>query len=123
MRDLRSTAIYLVILICLLLSSCDEVFEQNLNNQSVILDTPTDSLISNNRSVIFSWNQMDASTLYVLQLASPGFDSTSSILLDTTISQNFYLGSLDSGSFQWRVRAYNSSSSTPFSLPRKLILQ
>jgi hypothetical protein len=106
----------------LLLPGCNEVFEQNLINQSVVLETPGDSLVSDNRSIVFSWNQMDASTFYVIQFASPGFDSSGSILLDTTISQNFYLGSLDSGTYQWRVRAYNSISTTSFSVPRNLFV-
>jgi hypothetical protein len=121
MKHLKFWFIYLLS-IGLLLPGCNEVFEQNLNNQVVVLETPVDSLVSDNPSIVFSWNQMDASTFYVIQLASPGFDSLGSILLDTTISQNFYLGSLDSGTYQWRVRAYNSTSTTPFTVPRSLVV-
>jgi hypothetical protein len=98
------------------IQGCEEVFEQNLNTQSVTLLTPLNNQISS-KSVVFSWDQKDGSASYEIQVVNPGFDSAYSIVLDTTIKQNFYLASIDTGAYQWRVRAFNSYSTTPFSNP------
>jgi hypothetical protein len=100
--------------------SCEEVFEPNLNSEKINLLTPSDSAISNNSSVVFSWDQKNGSPSYEIQVVRPRFDSNYQVLIDTTVRQSFYLGTLDSGVCQWRVRGFNSSSTTPFSLPRSL---
>jgi hypothetical protein len=110
-----------LLMIVFWMEGCEEVFEQNLTTQSVTLITPANNEISN-KSIVFSWDQKDGSASYEIQIVNPGFDSVYSIVLDTTIKQSFYLAAIDTGTYQWRVRAFNSYSTTPFSTPRSFII-
>ena len=113
---------YLIFLALIFTISCKEVFEKSLDKEKIILTAPVDSLLSTDSNQTFFWQPFDSGTRYEVQIVSPKFDSIIKLVIDTNILSNQFRFSLDSSIYQWRVRAFNSSSSTQFSLPRTLTI-
>jgi hypothetical protein len=101
----------------LLANSCNEVFEESLDNEQVILKAPVDSIVSSESIQAFYWLPFDSGTKYELLIVSPRFDSIERFVTDTIVQKNQFQLSLQSGEYQWKVRAFNFSSSTQYSLP------
>ena len=114
--------IYFLPLILIFNFGCKEVFEKSLDDTKVLLMAPVDSLVSNDSIQIFYWQPLDSGTKYELQLVSPRFDSIVSFTADTTIQLNHFQALLAPKKYQWRVRAFNNSSTTTYTLPRTLTI-
>lgn len=95
--------------------SCKEIFEKSLDHEHIELSAPANNLVSNSLSQSFYWQPVDSGISYELQVVIPRFDSISLLVADTTIRRNFLTLSLAPAQYQWRVRAFNSSSTSPFS--------
>jgi hypothetical protein len=97
----------------LLLAGCSNIIEQDLSSKKVIIDAPTsDSLVNYNQ--LFWWETVDGALKYQLQIASPNFDTLQTLVLDTTVTSTKVKYTLAAGRYQWRVRALNGSSQTPY---------
>jgi hypothetical protein len=117
---------YPVALICALMAlpgtHCKEVFEKSLDKTNVVLSAPVDNLVSDSAAQTFYWQPIDSGINYELQIVSPRFDSIVRFLADTTMLTTVFPFSLTAGQYQWRVRAFNSSSTTVFCVPRSLTI-
>ncbi|GAA4276408.1 fibronectin type III domain-containing protein [Aquimarina mytili] len=114
MKKLSIYLIGLCISFCTLFS-CEEVlFEEDLTDKRIVLIAPTDSTTVRNTSVAFSWEAVDLATNYRLQVAQPNFENASQVVLDTTIVATSFTASLLKNEYQWRVRAQNPGSVTPY---------
>ncbi|HEY1872065.1 MAG TPA: hypothetical protein VGG71_13470 [Chitinophagaceae bacterium] len=109
--------------IVFMLYGCAEVFEKSLTNEQVELSAPANNLISEESMQTFYWQRLEGAKSYQLQVVCPNFDSIVILIADTTIQTNVFPMNLDSGRYEWRVRAINASSSTPFSDPRQITIQ
>jgi hypothetical protein len=105
------------------LASCIDIFENDLSNSKVELLAPADEIITTELSNIFWWNYMEGALWYELQVVTPQFSNVTSLKLDTTIENNNFQFSLQPGVYQWRVRAFNGSSSTDFSTNSLTIIE
>jgi hypothetical protein len=114
----NSIVAFCLLVILLSVHSCAEVFEKSLDNEKIVLIAPADSIIVNDSAEVFYWQPVEASTGYELQIVSPKFDSLANLVMDTTILSNTFPLVLDSGQYQWRVRAFNASSTTSFTSAR-----
>ena len=90
--------------------SCEDVIETNLSSEEVIITAPSDSITAPRGSVNFIWEELNGAVQYQFQVASPRFDSVVSFIEDSTLNNPFISLSLDSGRYQWRVRAKNNTS-------------
>ncbi len=114
---MKKVSIYVVLLSIsfLMLFSCEEVvFEEDLSDKTIVLVAPKDGATVRNTSVSFSWEAVELATNYRLQVAQPNFENAAQIVLDTTITATTFATSLVRNQYQWRVRAQNSGSATPF---------
>lgn len=93
---------------------CGEIFEKDLAPEDVFVIMPADNLETDLTSQTFWWEPVDGAVFYNLQVVSPSFDSIMRLLVDTTLQGDKLTLSLYPGSFQWRLRAFNSSSSTEY---------
>lgn len=108
---------------CLACQGCSEIVENSLTNQNVVLLAPANNVVSGNVSQSLYWQALfDSTTHYEVEVVSPRFDSIVMLITDTTIQTNILRIGLDSGQYQWRVRAFNNSSTTPFSNPWTLTI-
>jgi|SRR5258708_2635500 hypothetical protein len=102
---------------------CKEVFEQPLGNKHIILSAPQDNVISDSSLQTFFWQPIstdipsDTSVTYEVQVVTPRFDSIVRLVEDTLLRANILTVSLPPAQYQWKVRAFNTSSTTPYSSP------
>jgi len=118
-----SRIVSILIIICGINYSCEEVLEPSLESKKVISLAPVDNLISVNASQTFYWETLQGATKYQLQIVSPRFDSIVQLISDTSILINQFTFSLAKGNYQWRVRAINNSTSSNYSDIRKMTIQ
>ncbi len=123
MKKLSLYLIGMCISFCTLFS-CEEVlFEEDLTDKAVVLIAPTDSTTVRNTSVTFNWESVDLATNYRLQVAQPNFENASQVVLDTTVIATSFTTSLLKNEYQWRVRAQNSGSVTPYATAMFTVLE
>ena len=102
-----------LITICI---SCEEILlEKDISTESVTLFAPVDGSVIKSNQVIFNWNKLEFADSYTLQVAKPGFENASQILLNTTLDETTYQEALPPGNYEWRVQAFNSGYKTLFS--------
>jgi len=103
-----------IIVICFLLS-CDDILNvEDISNESVQLLAPTNEATLNNGNLTFTWNPIEGAETYHLQIAQPTFDEALQIVRDTLIDNTNFKDSLGLNTYQWRVRAENTSYSTQY---------
>lgn len=98
------------------LYACNAFIEPALNDAEVQLISPPDNIESQNYVQTFWWEKVDGASRYNIQIVSPGFDSVATLVADTNITSNKFTVSLSPGSYQWRVRAENSGTVSPYSM-------
>ncbi len=113
-----------VFLLSFLFFQCDDVIEEvNLNEHSVTLLAPADSVVLAPGKIHFNWvnlnpnNDSIAPLYYHLQIATPDFKKTLQIMYDTILkNKTIFSDSLNaSGNYEWRVKAfYNTTTSTDY---------
>jgi uncharacterized protein YegP (UPF0339 family) len=98
-----------------MLTACKDFLEPSLENRSVILVAPSEGAESNKYQVGFWWEPVQDALYYRVQVATPDFSSTVSLVQDTLIEgKNRFEMTLEPGNYQWRIRAENGSSSTKY---------
>lgn len=111
-----------ILFIATLLISCEEIFEvTDISEQQVELLSPTNASVVSSNVVNFNWNSVEEADAYLIQIATPNFDSASQFALDTVISiDSSFVGNrltkmLPNNEYEWRVQAQNSQFFTEFS--------
>lgn len=94
--------------------ACDDFFEEELSEESVVLVAPVNGLLTSSSSFTFWWEKVEGATKYNLQIVKPSFTAVEQLLLDTNLTTTQFPFQLFPGSFEWRVKAYNGSSETPY---------
>jgi len=104
----------IVISIILLLtkSSCDDIFEEDISNDTVWIYSPYDGMKTNNVDIDFWFEYINGATGYNLQVVSPSFEYPRKILADTDLIENRYLLTLYPDTFECRIFAFNGAYST-----------
>jgi hypothetical protein len=117
-----SLLFYVLITCAGLLSSCSAIIEPSISKRAVQLEAPYDQYKSNSYTINFWWDQVDDALHYRLQVVTPKFDSAASLVADTLIKGNKFSLNLSPGNYQWRVRAENGSSQTPYTSARNFTI-
>jgi len=104
-----------LILIFGLIYSCEQLIEvEDISQDAVSILAPTNNTVLGDTSVNFSWESLDFSETYQLQIALPNFDTAEVIVEDTIINTTSYVKDLEVAQYQWRVRALNSAYQTQY---------
>jgi hypothetical protein len=106
--------LYLFSFFLLTIFACEDIVEDDLSKKSVILLAPPNEFHTTITSNTFWWEVVDGCTGYNLQIVSPSFDYIERLFLDTNIVINKWDFSLLPGEYEWRVRAYNNTTTTLF---------
>lgn len=104
------------LLMIAVVSSCSEFQEPQLNNESIEVLTPRDSLRTSVATQQFFWYELEDAIDYELQIVTPSFSQIDRLILDTIIAKNKVLMTLTPGEYQWSVRAFNNSSASPYTV-------
>lgn len=112
-----------LLLVVLVLFSCEEIFEvTDISEQQVSILAPTDQSVVTDTLVNFNWNSVSEADSYQVQVATPDFQNTSQLVLDTIlVLDSTYVGNriskkLTNNNYQWRIKALNSDFETEYSL-------
>jgi hypothetical protein len=96
------------------LSSCNDFIAKDLSEQMVTIYAPMDNYSTTTATATFYWQRLDGARSYHLQIAKPSFDSMVSLLTDSTTTQTQFTYVFTPGTYQWRIRAENGSTYTPW---------
>jgi hypothetical protein len=113
----------LIVSTIFIIPGCKEVFEKSLDKEQVVLSAPLNNLLSDTSLQSFFWQPVDSGVKFELQVVSPRFDSAVFLAVDSITQANQLLLVLPPAQYQWRVRAFNSSSTTLFSTPWNLTIK
>lgn len=113
---MKSYRYYIIIVIMLVLQACETAFETNLEEKRVVLLAPVDSLVTTDSTHTFYWETLRGADEYRLQIVSPGFNAIARFIEDSTITDDhFRIADMDTGTYQWRVRAVNTATVSEYS--------
>ena len=99
----------------LLCIGCKEFIEPSLDKKKVVLLAPALGTETGEYTQTFWWEEVEDASSYRLQVVSPTFEHPAKLLLDTLLKTSKFLYSVDPGTYEWRVRAENGSSQSPYS--------
>jgi len=100
--------------IAVLLFSCEDFIEKDLGKKSITVNSPADHAVSPGFNVTFWWDELKGASKYQLQIVRPSFASMQEFIADTSVSGDRITLTLAPGTYQWRIRAKNSSSATDY---------
>lgn len=105
----------LVLFVCCSLHNCEDIIGvPDISEQVVTILAPAENSVLMNTNVNFTWNAVEDAENYKLQIAMPSFEASTQIVLDTTISVTNFNKTLETGTYQWRVKAQNSGFETAY---------
>lgn len=96
---------------------CKEVFQRSLDKVNIVLVAPGNHVVSADSAQNLYWQPVDTNVNYEVEVVTPRFDSVVSLVVDTTLTGNVFVLTLMAGQYQWKVRAFNTVSTTVFSEP------
>jgi len=111
--DVRARLLFLSAMFFLLVS-CDKYIEDDISNEHVVMLSPADGVVTHETTITFWWEEMDEASKYVLQVATPSFESAIRLVVDTTMTETMYEYDFTPNSYECRVRAENSGSETEY---------
>ncbi len=112
------------IIVSITIWGCEDILEvPDISNQTVPILAPGDGSVLNINAVGFNWQTIEDATTYKVQIATPNFENTVQILLDSIITEDT-LGRVNTridqnllnGNYAWRVKALNSDYETVYTL-------
>ena len=101
---------------------CEDIFEEDISSKEFDLFAPANNAITDAGDITFWWEEVDDATNYALQIVKPSFDAIETVVLDSSVVSNQFTYALESGSYEWRIKAYNNSSYT-YSDTNSLVIQ
>jgi hypothetical protein len=114
------------LLLCTLLflfGACSDILEQDLSGYGVSLLTPPDNHITTSNVVQFRWEEVPGATSYRIQIATPDITNAVYYVVDSLVSTTTFTFPLSPGSYSWRARAENASSTTGYSERSLVVLE
>jgi hypothetical protein len=94
--------------------SCDQIFEDDIENETVSLMAPSDGLKTEVLTHTFWWDEVEGAKKYNIQIASPSFTEINRLVVDSNLSEPRFSYTLSPGTYQWRVNAFNDAYETAY---------
>ncbi len=108
----------LIIPICMtfivFISSCDEIITTDISQDTLNILAPAPNKIINQNEVTLWWDEVTGATHYSVQIVKPNFNSITLLLLDSVVTNDKLIITLDSGTYAWRIRAENNGYVTEY---------
>ncbi len=109
-----SLKLLLPALLLIFLAACQDIIEPNLSKTTINVLAPGNGIVSSSNSVTFWWDQVNGADNYRISVVRPSFSSVQSLIFDSTVTGTKFSYNFTPGTYQWRVRAQNGSSNTPY---------
>lgn len=88
--------------------------ETSISNEYVQLLSPSNGALFTASNIVLWWDAVDYAKQYKLQVVSPSFNSSQRLITSTVLEETSYELELSSGKYEWRVKAINNISETPY---------
>lgn len=109
----------LLIIVILSVLACEDIIEVvDISDLTLTVLAPKDQTVLTDINVTFSWNAVEDAESYNIQIATPSFESAQQIVTDSLVTSTFFSKTLNSGSYEWRVRAENSDYKTQYAVQK-----
>lgn len=101
-----------------IMTSCDDVFERDIENHKVEVVTPQNNATVLGGKVPFLWKRLRGARGYHLTIVSPSFRNASKLIADTvlwsdSVSEKLkYIHLMEQGRYQWSIRGINDAYSS-----------
>ncbi len=92
--------------------SCEAIFVDDISNEEMTINTPTDRSEIPEGTVTFTWDAIESADEYHVQVVTPSFFNTPQIVLDTLVATTTLKKEFSKGSYQWQINARNSEYET-----------
>ncbi|WP_353780255.1 hypothetical protein [Winogradskyella sp. 3972H.M.0a.05] len=112
MKRLKNCAI--LILSCVIFTSCDDVFEEDITGDIVQIISPTSGQVIQGNTVVFSWQELDGADDYRIQVINDAQLNVVDSLVTNITSIDFIL---DPGNYNWRIKGENFAYETQYNFP------
>ncbi len=109
---MKKIAILIVLIVTV---SCEAIFVDDISDDVVVIIAPSNNTNLDAGDILFTWSAVTDATNYKLQIAVPGFENASQILVDSLTTETSVSVDLTAGEYQWRVKAMNSDYETEYS--------
>lgn len=96
------------------IAACSDLFEKDLEPESVVLTTPMDMDTLENYTVNFWWQELEGADNYRVQIVSGSFSLPNALIFDSISEANVFDLTLSPGEYEWRVKGINGSSETDY---------
>lgn len=97
--------------------SCGKDFiAKDIKNDVVRVLAPANNLITTSNQITFWWEEVNGADKYNIQIVKPDFATINTIIADTNVAGTKFTKTLTPGKYQWRIRAFNAGSNTPYTL-------
>jgi hypothetical protein len=110
----KSTYIFPIITLLILIASCQSLFEEDISEQKVTLLSPPDGHTSYKEQQKLWWSEVEGASKYKIQVVSPNFEYMGRMLVDSFVSQTEFDYTFYPDTFAWRVKAVNEVYETEF---------
>ena len=111
--------IYIVPLFLLVIWSCEDVFEENIEDDQVVVLTPENESRLESNSVQFTWETLEGATHYRIRATRR---DTQRLVLDSLVEGDNFLFGLAAGEYSWQMRGENFGYVTSYSPNRTFTL-
>jgi len=104
----------------LLFYSCEEIVSvPDISDDLITLIAPADDAVLENAEVTFTWEEIEFSDEYQIQVATPNFAQANQVVVDTILGDSLqtfrsFNTTLPSDNYQWRVRGLNDNFQTDY---------
>ena len=107
---MKKIFVLMVLAVPMLLLSCEDIFEEDIENRKIALLAPLESDTLEDQDISFLWREDDDISFYRFQLYESNSDYTQyqKLVTDTIMANYQYSVTLDTGNYLWRVRGENS---------------
>ncbi|TCI85588.1 hypothetical protein [Tenacibaculum sp. M341] len=86
----------------------------DISGETVSLTTPANESEIDAGTIAFSWEALDNTDEYQIQIATPNFATATSFVVDETVDTATFNRDLPVGEYEWRVKAINANSETSY---------
>ncbi len=104
-----------IIVFSLLLISCDDIFEEDISDETIQTIYPSQNDVVEGNAAHFQWHPVEGAKDYRIQVVD--INRSDYIILDSLVEQTDFIYSLDPGDYRWRVRAENFAYKSSYSFP------
>ena len=106
---IKKTILIFTLLISLILFSCEDIFEKDITNDSVMILSPLSKNSIQSDKVTFLWELLEGADQYHIVVVSPSFENIQTYVCDSLTDKYTISLSLPAGEYEWSIQARNSA--------------